>query len=177
MEMVFRNGVIYRNKRECELYEEASLRLGMTVIEIIRFIEAMLMVEMDPIRPTGAKFEFGRKVQGVPDHDFSWMNVEVPAPNDRVDLWQAWAQMENDHRACEYIMENQPTNADVLKAVRNQLAWFRFGAIRWPTENGRKAFRGLAEIQEASITALIETGRTKRGGDEVTKALQEMLAS
>jgi hypothetical protein len=55
------------------------------------------------------------------------------------------------------------------------LAWFRFGAIRWPTENGRKAFRGLAEIQEASITSLIEVGRTKRGGAEVTKALQEML--
>jgi hypothetical protein len=177
MEMVFRNGVVYRNKRECELYEEASLRLGMTVIEIIRFIEAMLMVEMDPIRPTGEKFEFGRKVQGVPDHDFSWINAEVPAPNARVNLWIAWAQMENDHRACEFIMSNQPSCSTVLAVMRNQLAWHRFGAMRWPSANGRKAFHGLAEIQEASITALIATGRPKRGGAEVTKALQEMLTS
>jgi hypothetical protein len=74
-------------------------------------------------------------------------------------------------------MQNNPTNANVLRVMANQLAWMRFGAVRRPTENGRKAFRALSELQEATIQSLIEKGRTKRGGEAVTEALEKMLAS
>jgi hypothetical protein len=168
-------GHMYESERDRDLYEEASLRLGMSVIEISRFVRALVMAESDPIRPTGKRFEFGRKVQSDPFDDFHWMNSEVPAPNDRVDLFQAWDEMQMDDRACVWIMENARTNANVLKVMRNQLAWFRFGAVRWPSENGRKAFDALAELQEASIHSLIAVGRTKRGGGAVTEALEAMV--
>jgi hypothetical protein len=61
--------------------------------------------------------------------------------------------------------------------MRNQLGWFRFGAVRWPTENGREAFRGLTELQDGTIQSLIEKGRKKRGGEAVTKALEAMLVA
>ena len=134
------------------------------------------MAEMDPIRPKGKRFEFGRKVQGLSDDDFfSWINAEVPAPDAKVDLFKAWDEMRSDDEAGEWIMENKPTNANVLRVMANQLAWMKFGAVRWPTENGRKAFRALGELQEATITSLIEKGRTKRGAEEVVAGLEAML--
>jgi hypothetical protein len=171
-------GHMYESERDRDLYEEASLRLGMSVIEIARFVRTLVMTETDPIRARGKRFEFGRKISpGDPYDDFHWMNAEVPAPDARLDLWQAWDEMNSDHRACEWIMAHEPTNSDVLKVMKNQLAWFRFCAVRWPTENGRKAFRGLSEIQEASITSLIALGQGKRGGEPEVEALEEMLAS
>jgi hypothetical protein len=176
--VVGKNGVSYESERERDLFEEASLRLGMSVIEIIRFVEALLMVEMDPIRPTGERFEFKHKVQGLPDDDlFSWINAEIPSPDAKVDLWKAWEEMRLHDRNCEWIMQNNPTNAAVLRVMANQLAWLRFGAVRWPTENGRKAFHGLSVYQEAAIQSLIEMDRRRRGGEAVVEALEEMLAS
>jgi hypothetical protein len=171
-------GHMYESERERDLYEEASLRLGISVIEISRFVRALLMSESDPIRARGKRFEFGRKIApGDPYDDFHWLNAEVPPPNAKVDLWTAWDEMSSDHRACEWILAHEPTNADVLKVMRNQLAWNRFGAVRWPTENGRKAFHALSELQEASITSLIALGLGKRGGEAEVEALEEMLES
>jgi hypothetical protein len=169
-------GHLYESERERDLYEEAALRLGMSVVEISHFLRALLMTETDPIRPRGKRFEFGRKIRpSDPYDDFNWMNAEVPLPDAKVDLWTAWDEMRSDHQACQWIMEHEPTNSDVLKVMRNQLAWNRFGAVRWPTENGRKAFHALSELQEASITSLIALGEGKRGGEAVTEALEEML--
>jgi hypothetical protein len=178
MWVVGTNGAMYQSERERDLFEEASLRLGMSVIEIARFVRELLMAEIDPIRPKGDRFEFGRKVQGLFDDDyFSWINAKIASPDAKVDLWKAWDEMRSDDTACEWIIQNNPTNANVLRVMANQLAWMRFGAVRRPTENGRKAFRALSELQEATIQSLIEKGRTKRGGEAVTEALEKMLAS
>jgi hypothetical protein len=161
------NGTYYESEWERDLYEEASLHLSISVLEIAHFVRALLMVESDPIRALGAGFKFPKSK--------CWIN-NVPAPDAKVDLFECWERMRDDDRACVWTMKNKPTNADVLKVMANQLAWMRFAAARWPAANGRKAFHALTELQEATIQSLIEKGRTKRGAQEVVGALEEMLA-
>ena len=161
------NGYYYMSEWERELYEEASLRLSISVLEINNYVRALLMIESDPIRTYGSVFRFPKSK--------CWIH-NVPPPDAKVDLFECWDRMADDDRSCLWTMEHQPTNADVLKVMRNQLAWMRFAAVRWPTEIGRKAFHGLSEVQEATIQSLIEKGRTKRGAKEVVAGLEEILA-
>jgi hypothetical protein len=168
-------GVTYPTEEQRDLFEEAALRLGTTVMEIEKFVRALLVCDGNEDKE-GPWFEFGGKVRGLQGHSFSWLNHRVPEPNVKVNLFDAWRQMKADAGACELIMKGKPNTAEVWRVLRNQLAWSRFYAVRFPTPEGREVYRSMVEFHEASIKALVAKARSKRGAQELADALEEMLA-
>jgi len=167
-------GITYPNEEQRDLFEEASLRLGVTIMEIERFVRALLVCEGNEDKD-GPWFEFGAKVRGLEDDGFSWLNHQVPEPNVKVNLFEAWREMKSDSKACERIMEGKPNTATVWRVLRNQLAWSRFYAVRFHTPEGREVYRSMVSFHEASIKALVAKARAKRGAQELADSLEEML--
>jgi hypothetical protein len=155
-----RNGIFYESEECRELYEGASLRLEMSVMDISRFVwKELLMPKSERVREAFPEF------------------AEVPGPNAEVDdLGKCWARMASDDRACETIMMQKLTNAQVLTVMALQLDWLRFAAARWPTADGRKAFNALVELQQVAISSLAAKGREQPGTETVVEALEAMLA-
>ena len=121
---------------------------------------------MDPVQVRGPPFTFPATC--LSDDD-------VPAPSANVDLAEAWTQMRADDHLCEHILSHKPSNADVLRVIRNQLAWMRFCAARCEWAEDRDVYRTLAAFREATIRALAARCRAKRGGEAMADALQAVL--
>jgi hypothetical protein len=158
--VVGKNGILFGSEEARELYEGASMRLGWSVIDIVHFVWDELL---------------NGKTYLVTKQPKSTLSNEVPAPDEEVDLALIWQQMASDDNACAWIMSHEPSISDVLRVMANQLSWLRFGAVRWPTADGRKAFHALCELQHVAIRSLIAKGRTQRGAQEVNAALAAML--
>jgi hypothetical protein len=167
-------GITYPDEEQRDLFEEAALRLGTTVMEIEKFVRALLVCDGNEDK-VGPWFAFGAKVRGLEDDGFSWLNQKVPEPNVKVNLFEAWREMKSDSKACERIMEGNPSSPMVWKVLRNQLGWARFYAVRFPTPEGRDIYSAMVEFHEAVIKALVAKARAKRPGQDLADALQEML--
>jgi hypothetical protein len=155
-----KDGIQYAGEECREIYERTSQRLGMSVIEISRFVwEEMLMSGRDQ------RIEMYKRTRFQ----------EVPAPSDEVDLDECWARMREDDRNCELIMMSKPSIADVLRVMAQQMAWLRFAAERWPTAEGRKAFYHLEQLQYVVFKSLIAKGEGKRDSEGVTEALEALV--
>ena len=156
--------IMFASQFEQDLFEDAARRLGISITELTKHARRICL---DPVQVRGAPFTFPATC--LSDDD-------VPAPSANVDLFEAWMQMRGDDHLCEFILSHKPTNADVLKVIRNQLAWMRFCAARCERAEDRDVYRTLTAFREATIRALAAKCRGKRGGQTMADALQAVLA-
>jgi hypothetical protein len=156
------HNIFFLSEFEKDLYESAAIRLGISITELVKHARRICL---DPVLVEGPRVRFPE----------TCLVDCVPAPSVNIDLGEAWAQMHADDAACEYLLREKPSMDNVLKVMANQLAWMRFCAARCERAEDRDVYRTLTAFREATIRALIARGRTKRGGEEVTELLEEML--
>jgi hypothetical protein len=174
LSVVGKDGAIYETESDRELFEEAVRRHCMTVMEIADFIRGLLMAEADPIQAKGERFEFKKPPRDY--IDFGWINPRVPAPDAAVDLFEAIEEMKRDAKACEFILNYEPSHSNVLRVIQNEISWSRFFAGRWPTPEGREAFRAMVAVHEATIRSLAARARRKgQRGQELAERLEQVM--
>jgi hypothetical protein len=156
------NNILFLSEFEKDLYEDAALRLGISVLELAQHARRICL---GPVQVEGPRARFPEMC----------LVDCVPAPSVNVDLREAWEQMSVDDAACECILRGKPSMDDVLRVIRNQLKWMRFCAARCETREARDVYRTMAAFRETTIRALIAKGRGRRGGEAVIEELEEML--
>jgi hypothetical protein len=154
--------IMFFSEFEQDLFEDAALRLGISLRELTKHAR---WINLDPVPVKGERVTFPE----------TCLVDCVPVPTANIDLREAWTQMRVDDAACEFILTHTPSHEDVLRVIRNQLAWMRFLAARCETPEGRDVYRTMAAFREATLRALAARFRTKRGGETMIDALEEIL--
>ena len=154
--------VMFESQFQQELFEDAALRLGISLTDLAKHARHLML---DPVPVRGATITLSTK-RSIDD---------VPLPSANVDLCKAWAHMRVDDCTCECMLENSPSHEDVLRVIRNQLAWMKFLAARLETPEAREVYRTLVAFREATIRALVARFRAKRGGQAMADELEAVL--
>jgi len=137
--------------------EAVGAELGMSLLEVLSIVNEIVMMEVDPIVPTGPRFVFPiLRDPMIHCDDLLWINPQVPHPHQLCDLFLARREVQRDALRCKAILENPNVTVDDILRVRwNTLGWARFWAVRDPDPEWRSKWQGVVEIlvQEIEHTA------------------------
>lgn len=116
--------VTYRRPVDQALIEYLY-QAGMRIREAHAMLQEMLNPFVDPIDADGAEFELGR-----------WL--DVPPPDAKVDLREAWQETERQARTCQMLLSGEVDRAVVV--LKNSIQWMEFWSVRAPTPEYREMF-------------------------------------
>src|SRR5262245_368650 len=117
--------VTYRRPIDQALIEYLKYAVGMTIREAHTMLQAILNEMADPIVAEGDVFELG-----------GWL--DVPPPDAKVNLADAWQETERQAKACEMLLEGEVDKAVVV--LKNSIEWLEFWSVRAPTPEYREMF-------------------------------------
>lgn len=150
---------------------------GMSIVEIAEFARATLSAELDPIRATGERFVFQRQRprkwkfgDREEDFDLCWINTEVPDPHAVINLLDALEEFKSDVERCEMLLKGDLPIERLRAISKNQFAWCRFWAVRFPDGAIRATFARQAAEAEALMTEndnRVEEELARRGIERV----------
>jgi hypothetical protein len=134
--------VTYVKPSDRVILEGLKYALNSTIREVYSMLIKALSDSIDPIRADGEVFEFSS-------------GFDVPEPNARVNLYEAFRAAERQAKACQMMLAGEMDRARLVS--RNTEAWMRFWIVRGPTPEVREMFeRSLEKLLEMRRTGLTE---------------------
>jgi hypothetical protein len=126
---------------------------------LLKFLSASR--EVDPIEANG-EFMFKRHQRIQPIElpsvdgkrmfdDFCSFNSEVPPPNAKINLFDAWNECQRDAEECAKALEADLSIENLRLISRNQLDWQRFWSVRDPNAEMRELLAKRVEKGEGMI--------------------------
>jgi len=118
--------ISYRRPVDRPLLEYLKYNLGTTIREAHVMLQELLNPMVDPmVEAEGEVFELG-----------GWL--EVPPPDAKVNLAEAWQETERQAKTCQILLEGEVDRAVVV--LKNSIQWLEFWSARAPTEELREMF-------------------------------------
>jgi hypothetical protein len=127
---------------------------------LLKFLSASR--EVDPIEANG-EFMFKRQQRIQPIElpcsvdgkrmfdDFCSFNSEVPPPNAKINLFDAWNECQRDAEECAKALEADLSIENLRLVSLNQLSWQRFWSVRDPSAEMRELLAKRVEEGEGMI--------------------------
>ena len=116
----------------------------------------MLLNAIDPITPLGDRFVFEKREP----NDF-YVSLEVPEPGAQVDLGVACEVAQKDAKACQLVLESDPSLEAVIRVYKNTLDWLRFWSVRFPNAEVRESLAKELEWRWFGLQALKARARER----------------
>jgi hypothetical protein len=121
-----------------------------------QMLREMVLDAIDPIVPLGERFKFEKR-EASP----FYISLEVPEPSARVDLAVAWEVAQKDAKACQLVLESDPSVQGVVRVYRNTLGWLRFWSVRFPDAEVRETLTKEFEWRWFGLKALKAKARER----------------